>query len=148
MIIPETGQTPLDALHPWHPIAMGGTIPVFAALIEEWEDRVTVISETRHATQQAARREERFVTPAPEPRFVPADTVIDMRRTDGDRFRPEDTLVTDEDVARWQAQRVAAVHRAEDTGTIIARIDQAGEDEQAREQRSVLRRAWRWARGT
>jgi hypothetical protein len=127
MIIPDSDLTPLD---PRFPIALTGTIPLFGALLAEWEDRVTVIDQAKRAAEQAWRREERFVTPAPEPRFVPADTIIDFRLHDGDRFPRE------------------GMPKPDITATFIRNYDQAEEREQAREQRSVLRRAWRWVRGT
>jgi hypothetical protein len=130
VIIPETDLTPLD---PRFPIALTGTIPLFGALLAEWEDRVTVIDQAKAATEQAQRREERFVTPAPQPRFVPADTVIDLRLHDGDRFPREG---------------MRGMPQPDDTDTFLAKYDEAEEREQEREQRSVLRRAWRWIRGT
>lgn len=125
MIIPETDLTPLD---PRFPIAMNGTIPVFGALLGEWEDRVTVIGQARRAADQATRREERFVTPAPQPRWVPADTIIDLRVPGG--------------FAREGAPQ------PDDTDTFIASYARAEKREQEREERSPLRRLWRWARGT
>jgi hypothetical protein len=127
VIIPDSEITPLD---PRFPISMGGTIPLFGALLAEWEDRVTVIEQAKRAGEQARRREERFVTPAPQPRFVPADTIIDLRLHDGDRFPRE------------------GMPQPDDTDTFIAKYDEAEEREQEREQRSVLRRAWRWVRRT
>jgi hypothetical protein len=134
MIIPDSEITPLD---PRFPIALTGTIPLFGALLAEWEDRVTVIEQAKRAAEQATRREERFVTPAPQPRFVPADTVIDMRVHDGDRFPGEDE-------ARWQAQRDAAADRAEDTDTVIAIIDQADAHERKAAERRTVRRVRRF----
>jgi hypothetical protein len=130
VIIPETDLTPLD---PRFPIALTHGIQVFGGLLAEWEDRATLIEMTRKATAEAMRREERFVTPAPQPRFVPADTVIDLRLHDGDRFPREG---------------MRGMPQPDDTDTFLAKYDEAEEREQEREQRSVLRRAWRWIRGT
>jgi len=149
VIIPETDLTPLDDRFP---IAMTGTIPVFGALLGEWEDRVTVIDQARRAGAEAERREERFI--AAQPRFVPADeTIVDFRLHDGDRFPGEDSPYTaTERAALWEAQRDAAAREGmpqpEDTDTFLRLYERAEEREQAREQRSVLRRAWRWVRGT
>jgi hypothetical protein len=123
VIIPETDLTPLD---PRFPIALTGTIPLFGALLAEWEDRVTVIDQAKRAAEQARRREERFVTPAPQPRFVPADTIIDLRLHDGDRFPRE------------------GMPQPDDTDTFLALYKRAEEREQAREQRGVLRRVRRF----
>jgi hypothetical protein len=149
MIIPDSDITPLD---PRFPIAMGGTIPLFGGLLEEWVDRKTVIDQARRAAEQAARREERFVQPAPEPRYVPAlaheDTRVDFTLHDGDRFRPEDTQVTAGDVERWQAQRDAATDRTDRMGKVLLESPRAIERELRAARHHPLRRAWRRIRRT
>ena len=137
MSIPDSDLTPLDMRFP---IAMTATIPLFRGLLAEWEDRVTLIDQTRRAAEQAMRWEERFVTPAPEPRFVPADpepvhhdpqdTIVDFTWTDGDTFPSEGDI------------------RPEDTDTFLVVSDQALADEIRAAERRPLRRAWRWLRGT
>jgi hypothetical protein len=131
MTAPGGHLSPLD---PRFPIALDHGIQIFGGLIGEWEDRVTLIDQTRRAAEQAMRHEERFVTPAPEPRFVPAlaheDTVIDLRLHDGDRFPGEGEV------------------RPEDTDTFLVTHDRAEAYEARAAQRRPWRRAWRWLRGT
>jgi hypothetical protein len=129
MTAPDGHLSPLD---PRFPIALTHAIPLFGDLLAEWEDRATLIDQTRRATEQAMRHEERFVTPAPEPRFVPAlaheDTIVDFRLTDGDRFPGEGGI------------------RPEDTDTFLVVSAQAEAYEARAAQRRTWRRAWRWLR--
>jgi hypothetical protein len=128
---PDGHLSPLD---PRFPISLTHGIPLFGGLLEEWVNRETVIDQAKRAAEQAARREERFVTPAPEPRYVPAlaheDTVIDMRITDGDWFPGE------------------GEPRPEDTDTFLVVSAQAEAYEARAAQRRTWRRAWRWLRAT
>jgi hypothetical protein len=86
------------------------------------------------ARADEAHHQERFVTPAPQPKFVPAlaheDTIVDFRLTDGDRFPGEGGI------------------RPEDTDTFLVAYDRAGAYEAEAAQRRPLRRPWRWLRAT
>ena len=135
----------LDVLDPRFPISLTAEPKFSWDILRVWADPAFVIDETIRTLEQTARHEERYVTPAPpppEPRFVPAlahdDTIIDFRLTDGDRFRPGDTLIP------------GAVEAA--TDMFLIRYDQADAREQARQQRRIGPRARRaiarWTGGT
>ncbi len=129
----------LDVLDPRFPVRITADARHCFALLAVWDGRDPgfVVDETRRAERQAARYEERFVTPAPAPRFVPAvpalaheDTIVDFTLTDGDRFRPEDTLIA--------GGREAA------TDQFLLVYEQAGAEARAARQRQIgprIRRA-------
>jgi hypothetical protein len=81
----------LDVLDPRFPIRLSMPPSIFHELIALRPDRACADGELHRARAQAARREERYVTPAPQPRFVPEmaheDTSVDgIPAVPGDAF--------------------------------------------------------------
>jgi hypothetical protein len=106
----------LDVLDPRFPIRLSMPPSIFHELIALRPDRACADGELHRARVQAARREERYVTPAPQPRFVPEraheDTSVDgIPAVPGDAF--------DRGFARWDR----ALHEeAEEEETAVQAI--------------------------
>jgi hypothetical protein len=119
----DQGQDHIDILDPRFPIRQSMAASCFWEMASLRPDRAALSGLAARARADEADHQERYVTPAPEPRFVPALAHEDRFPGEGE-IRPEDT----------------------DTFLVVSRQAEADEAEAA--QRRPLRRAWRWLRGT
>jgi hypothetical protein len=130
----DQGQDHIDILDPRFPIRQSMPASCFWEMASLRPDRAALSGLAARARADEADHQERYVTPAPEPRFVPAlaheDTIVDFRLTDGDRFPGEGEV------------------RPEDTDTFLVVSREAEAYEARAAQRRTWRRAWRWLRAT